>query len=338
MGIQSEVVAANGSVPEDRTMRVFSRIGMIAALSAGVVGSDGAASARQPPDTLHALSAPSGGTAFHLNDAAGHYLALHFLTRTDTPECTAFTRDYLQKAPTVAGVRHIFVKADDAAAVNAWAAQFGDDAKTVYVDPAGALAKDLSIPSGLAIGGTMSNYPATVVFGPDGKELFRHVGLAHDGHLAFAEFAKNLAEKSKALALADYNLPPGKPLAVEGYDLVAYFTQNKAAKGRPELPSTYRGATYQFATDANRRLFAADPEKYLPTYGGWCASAMGAKGTKVEIDPTNFKVKDGRLFLFYKNLLADALKDWNKHEQEWEPAADRNWKKLTAEEPIKPSK
>jgi hypothetical protein len=65
---------------------------------------------------------------------------------------------------------------------------------------------------------------------------------------------------------------------------------------------------------------------------------MGAKGTKVEIDPTNFKVKDGRLFLFYKGTFSDALKDWNKHEAEWEPAADRNWKKLTNEEPPKPPK
>ena len=64
---------------------------------------------------------------------------------------------------------------------------------------------------------------------------------------------------------------------------------------------------------------------------------MGAKGTKVEISPTSFKVKDGRLFLFYKSLFSDALSDWNKHEGEWEPAADRHWKKLTNEDPIKAS-
>ena len=51
--------------------------------------------------------------------------------------------------------------------------------------------------------------------------------------------------------------------------------------------------------------------------------------TKVEIDPTNFKVKDGRLHLFYKDFFSDALKDWNKNEKEWEPKADANWKKTT---------
>jgi hypothetical protein len=59
---------------------------------------------------------------------------------------------------------------------------------------------------------------------------------------------------------------------------------------------------------------------------------MGAKGTKVEIDPTNFKVKDGRLHLFYKDFFSDALKDWNRNEKEWEPKADTNWKKTTGED------
>ena len=62
------------------------------------------------------------------------------------------------------------------------------------------------------------------------------------------------------------------------------------------------------------------------------------KGTKVEVDPTNFKVKEGRLHLFYKSLFGDAQKDWNQHEREWEPAADINWKKLTGEEARGPAR
>jgi YHS domain-containing protein len=335
-----EAAASSGcdGAQEIRTMRTFSRIGVIAVISVGVIGAERTTWARQPAGELHALAASSGGPEFNIKDAAGHYLAVHFLTRTDTPECTAFAREYLQRALTFAGVRHIFVKPDEAAAVRAWAAQFGEEAKTVYVDAGSDLAKDLKIPTDLSIGGTTSNYPATVVFGPEGNEFFRYVGHAHDDHVAFADFAKRLEDASKHAALGDYNLPKGKTLAVEGYDVVTYFTQNKAVKGRAELQSSYRGVSYQFASDADRRLFAADPKKYLPTYGGWCATAMGAKGEKVEIDPTNFKVKDGRLFLFYKSILANALTDWNKHEKEWEPAADANWKKLTNEDPIKPTK
>ncbi|MCC6676997.1 MAG: YHS domain protein [Phycisphaerales bacterium] len=135
-----------------------------------------------------------------------------------------------------------------------------------------------------------------------------------------------------------YNLPKGSNLAIEGYDVVSYIDEGKAAEGRSELESVYHGVRYRFISAAHRDTFAADPERYLPTYGGWCASAMGDKGTKVEIDPRNFKVKDGRLFLFYKSLFGDALKDWNRHEKEWELAADLNWKKLTGEGPILPAK
>ena len=142
--------------------------------------------------------------------------------------------------------------------------------------------------------------------------------------------------RSAPSAVNSPRLARGTHLAVEGYDVVSYIESGKAAKGKPEFQSAYRGVNYRFASDESRRRFAQNPEKYLPTYGGWCASAMGDKGTKVEIDPTNFKVKDGRLFLFYKSLFGDALRDWNKHEKEWEPAADLNWKKLTNEDPVKP--
>jgi hypothetical protein len=88
--------------------------------------------------------------------------------------------------------------------------------------------------------------------------------------------------------------------------------------------------TYRFATEENKALFDSSPGKYLPTYGGWCATAM-AKGEKVEIDPTNFKVTNGRLFLFFKAFYANAQKDWNKDEGALTLKADANWKKLSGE-------
>jgi hypothetical protein len=84
---------------------------------------------------------------------------------------------------------------------------------------------------------------------------------------------------------------------------------------------------YYFASEEDRKLFAESPEKYLPTYGGWCATAM-AKGEKVEIDPTNFKVTNGRLFLFFKAFYANAIKDWNKDEANLTVKADANWMKI----------
>jgi YHS domain-containing protein len=126
-----------------------------------------------------------------------------------------------------------------------------------------------------------------------------------------------------------YNLGSDK-VAISGYDPVAYFTQSKALKGRKEISASHRGVIYYFASEEDRKLFAESPEKYLPTYGGWCATAM-AKGEKVEIDPTNFKVTNGRLFLFFKAFYANAIKDWNKDEANLTVKADANWMKIAGE-------
>lgn len=305
-------------------------------VSLGSASAPPRAGAADPPSTHPNLISAIDGHRLSIDDALGSYLALHFVAETDSPKAAEYVRETVSRAPSVAGVRHAFVSAESGDRVKAWAEQFGSDAALVYVDKGGVLAADL----GVAAGSSASNArnPATVVFDPAGKELFRTLGAGPDDYLSFDRFARQMADRSKPGALADYNLPKDKPLAVEGYDLVAYFTLNRAVQGKAEIASAYRGITYRFATEEDRRLFAAEPTKYLPTYGGWCASAMGAKGTKVEIDPKSFKVKDGRLFLFYTGLFSSAINDWNKHEKEWEPAADANWKKLTREDPIKPPK
>ena len=88
-------------------------------------------------------------------------------------------------------------------------------------------------------------------------------------------------------------------LAIQGYDPVAYFELGEAKKGKKDIRSTYEGIVYQFASSKHKALFDAQPEKYEPKYGGWCAYAMGADGSKVKIDPKTFKVLNGELYLFY---------------------------------------
>jgi YHS domain-containing protein len=119
-------------------------------------------------------------------------------------------------------------------------------------------------------------------------------------------------------------------LALRGYDPVSYFPAGgtKPAKGEPAREVVYRGVRYRFASDANRDAFKADPEAYEPAYGGWCATAM-CKGEKVEIDPAAFRVTDGRLFLFYTGLFADARKDWTKDEPANIRTADDQWRRLS---------
>ncbi|MBK8497235.1 MAG: YHS domain protein [Flavobacteriales bacterium] len=106
---------------------------------------------------------------------------------------------------------------------------------------------------------------------------------------------------------------------------MAYLVQGRAVKGSASIVTVHRGATFHFAIAAHRDLFLKDPERYLPEYGGWCAYAMGARNEKVEVDPETFKVKDGRVYLFYNAYFSNTLTAWNKNEALLQAAADRNW-------------
>lgn len=121
-----------------------------------------------------------------------------------------------------------------------------------------------------------------------------------------------------------YNLEKG--LAIQGYDAVAYFTSNKAIKGNKQFAATVDGVTYYFSSAANKDLFLKNPKSYEPQYGGWCAYAMGATNEKVEIDPETFKIKDGKLFLFYHSWINNTLTKWNKDEANLFAKAEANWK------------
>lgn len=117
-------------------------------------------------------------------------------------------------------------------------------------------------------------------------------------------------------------------LWVEGHDPVAYIMQGRAVKGNPEITTVFQGATFRFAIATHRDLFLKDPQRYLPQYGGWCAYAMGANNEKVEVDPATFKVKDGRVYLFYNAFFNNTLTAWNRNEAALLRAADRNWAAL----------
>jgi len=81
--------------------------------------------------------------------------------------------------------------------------------------------------------------------------------------------------------------------AIRGYDPVAYHTESKAVRGKADITHAWNGATWRFASTANRDRFAADPERYAPRYGGFCAYGT-AQGYKVSTDPDAFAIVDGR--------------------------------------------
>lgn len=129
--------------------------------------------------------------------------------------------------------------------------------------------------------------------------------------------------QNNAIRLKHFNLQNG--LALKGYDPVCYLTETKAEKGRKEISYNYNGVVYYFTNENNRKTFIANPAKYEPQYGGWCAYAMGEKGEKVDVDPKTFKIIDGRLYLFYNAYFNNTLKSWNKDESNLKTKADKNW-------------
>ncbi len=116
-------------------------------------------------------------------------------------------------------------------------------------------------------------------------------------------------------------------LALEGYDPVAYF-ESQPQKGDAALQIKYEGAIYYFSSESNKALFDANPLKYVPMYGGWCAYAMGLGPDKVKINPERFKILNGRLYLFYDFRWTDTLVLWEENEAELKRSADKNWKKI----------
>lgn len=124
----------------------------------------------------------------------------------------------------------------------------------------------------------------------------------------------------------DYNTKKG--FAIDGYDVVSYFS-NDPKEGKKEFTSQFDGVKYKFSSENNLALFEKRPEKYIPQYGGYCAYAIALKESKVSINPKTFKIKDGKLYLFYNAWGTNTLALWQKENEDLlQNKADENWKKI----------
>lgn len=110
-------------------------------------------------------------------------------------------------------------------------------------------------------------------------------------------------------------------LAVEGHDPVAYFTEGKPVEGKKKFSTDYQGAEWRFASQENLDLFLADPEKYAPQYGGYCAWAV-AQGDTAKGDADHWKIVDGKLYLNYNKKIQ---KDWELNQSQFIESANANW-------------
>lgn len=138
--------------------------------------------------------------------------------------------------------------------------------------------------------------------------------------LSIAMFSQNDAKR-----ITQFNLD--NKVAIQGYDPVAYFKQNKAIKGKDDFTASYMGVTYKLSSAVNKDIFIKNPAIYEPQFGGWCAFAMGDSGDKVKVNPETFKIIDGKLYLFYNAFFNNTLKSWNKDETNLKAKAENNWKK-----------
>jgi YHS domain-containing protein len=146
--------------------------------------------------------------------------------------------------------------------------------------------------------------------------------------LAYASFVFNTQAQTAINANKKLYNVSGDRLAIQGYDPVAYFTDNSAQEGKKDIAYVYDGVTYRFASVQHLQSFKSDPERYQPQYGGWCAYAMGATGEKVDVDPETFKLLNGKLYLFYNRFFNNTKKSWDKDEANLKQKADLNWQKI----------
>jgi len=112
--------------------------------------------------------------------------------------------------------------------------------------------------------------------------------------------------------------------AINGYDTVAYFTLGKPVMGQDNLVYEWMGAKWKFSSQANLDLFKANPEKYAPQYGGYCAYGV-AEGALVKVEPDQFTVRDGKLYLNYD---ADVQAKWRKDPAGYNKVADERFPAL----------
>ena len=137
------------------------------------------------------------------------------------------------------------------------------------------------------------------------------------------------AQDSEAARMKHYNLSDN--VALSGYDPVSYFA-NKPIEGDKNINHTYKGVTYYFLTEKSKTLFKANPEKYEPQYGGWCAYALAKKDPDLmEADPETYKITNGKLYVFYNSFGVNTKKKWTKNEPDMKLSADGNWKIIIKE-------
>ncbi len=124
----------------------------------------------------------------------------------------------------------------------------------------------------------------------------------------------------------EYNTGYFGNVAIEGYDPVAYFTEKRAVKGSDEFSINWLGADWNFSSERHKRLFSKNPIKYAPQFGGHCADGIAYGNFTSNIDPTAWRIIDGKLYLNADQGAAVEIEEIDGQIAK----AEENWPKIKA--------
>lgn len=113
--------------------------------------------------------------------------------------------------------------------------------------------------------------------------------------------------------------------AVGGYDVTTFWDETARERGPlrgdSDHSTEWMGATWKFTSAENLSRFVADPERFAPEYGGYCAWAA-AMGDLAKGDPKHWAIHDGELYL---NFNADIQAKWDADREGFIERADAIW-------------
>lgn len=112
--------------------------------------------------------------------------------------------------------------------------------------------------------------------------------------------------------------------AIGGYDPVSFFKEARPVKGDEKFLYEWKNTRWFFSSNENLDSFKANPERYAPQYGGWCAYGC-SNGRKATTDPNAWTIVDGKLYL---NHSAEVKEKWMKEQKQRIEQADKNWPAL----------
>ena len=130
-----------------------------------------------------------------------------------------------------------------------------------------------------------------------------------------------LAASLSLAATAQTLSAPAAPLAIKGFDPVAYFTEGQPVPGKPEFEYPLDEARYRFASAANLQRFKSTPDSYLPQFAGSCVMAMSS-GIQFAADPNNWLIHEGKLYVFGA---ADGPEKFRRNPSEAMAKANQHW-------------